>query len=143
MEMEGEEEEEEEEQGRRVCAAAADLSLRPSRLILLLINGAVCRASQGKSGAPLPFTEPPFICPQQMGPLGPAAHLHLMRSASFILISEHVPEQEPPDLQVTSVTCQPSQSYSKKTMAHTPALSGRFSLFPFCPYWDIVTQTFS
>ncbi|KAI4807008.1 hypothetical protein KUCAC02_017788 [Chaenocephalus aceratus] len=34
-----------------------------------------------------------------MGPLGPAAHLHLMHSASFILISEHVPEQEPPDLQ--------------------------------------------
>lgn len=36
-----------------------------------------------------------FICPQQMGPPGPPARLHLpclMRSASFILISEQVPE---------------------------------------------------
>lgn len=66
---------------------------KPSRPILLLINGAVCWASQEKTRAAFSFTEAPFICPQQMGPLGPTARLHLMCSASFILISEQVPER--------------------------------------------------
>lgn len=101
----------------------------PSRLILLLINGAVCWASQGKSRTGSHSPKPPFICPQQMGPLRPLARLHLMRSASFILISEQVPEQEPPDLQMTSVTCPPSQSYSEKQRLITPVLSGLFPPF--------------
>ena len=50
---------------------------------------------RGRAGLFSHSLKPPFICPQQMGPPGPPARLHLpclMRSASFILISEQVPE---------------------------------------------------
>lgn len=51
---------------------------------------------RGRAGLFSHSLKPPFICPQQMGPPGPPARLRLpcrMRPASFILISEQVPER--------------------------------------------------
>lgn len=42
----------------------------PSRLILVLINGAVCGDSQGKSRAVFPFTEAQVYLPTTDGPPG-------------------------------------------------------------------------
>lgn len=50
--------------------ATADLSLQPSRLILVLINGAVCCASQGKSRAVFSSTEACVYLPTTDGPPG-------------------------------------------------------------------------
>lgn len=89
----------------------------PSRLILVLINGPVCCASQGKSRAVFPLTEAPVYLPTTDGPPGaPGSFAPTLPYALSIL---HLNQwagswAQPPNLQVTSVTCPPSQSYQIK-----------------------------
>ena len=91
-EEEEQEEEEEEEEGLCHCWLVT-ASPAGSSWSWLMELSAVPR--RGRAGLFSHSLKPPFICPQQMGPPGPPARLHLpclMRSASFILISEQVPE---------------------------------------------------
>ncbi len=130
-------EEEEEEESLCHCWLVTGSPARSSCSWLMELSA---EPRQGKSGAVFPFTEAPIYLPTTDGPPGAPGSFAppLPYALSILHLNQWTGSwAQPPDLQVTSVTRPPSQSYRRSDVLRLDCRLLKLLSFSCCVLLDV------